>query len=160
MGSAYAEGLRLLAGRELSEAQVRERLARRQFEPAQIDEAVERLRGSGALDDLRVATAVARTEALVRNRGRFRIRRQLAAIGIDDEVAARALDEVFSAIDEGALLERALARRLHGPRATITAAAEFRRLHQHLVRLGFDPEAVTRLLKSRARREAGTEDDA
>ena len=160
MASAYVAGLRLLARRELSETQVRERLARREFTQPLIDEAIERLCACGAVDDLRVATAVARTEAHVRRRGRLRIRRKLAAIGIAADVAVRALDEVFGGLDEPTLMAEALGRRLRGPRATIADAAHFRRLHQYLVRQGFQPEAVTRLLKRRARLGAAPDDEA
>ncbi len=38
--SAYLEGLKMLARRELSEMQVRQRLARKGHEPQAIDEAV------------------------------------------------------------------------------------------------------------------------
>ena len=41
--NAYIDALRMLARRELSEAQVRQRLARRQHPAAAIDEAVARL---------------------------------------------------------------------------------------------------------------------
>ena len=151
MRSAFAEGLSHLARRELSEAQVRERLARLDYASPLIDEAVERLRACGALDDFRVAVAVARTEAQVKHRGRLRIQRRLADLGIDAEVASRALDEVFANLDESAMLAQALARRLRVPHAAITDAAQFRRLHQHLVRLGFPPDAVTALLRRRTR---------
>jgi len=160
MASAYAAGLRLLARRELSEAQVRERLARKAFEPAAIDEAVGRLRRAGALDDYRVAVAAARTEAAVKRRGRLRIERHLATLGIAPEVVARALAEAFSTIDEAALIERALARRLRGPGARIEDAAHFRRLHQYLVRQGFQPAAVTALLRRRSRAGAAPEGEA
>jgi|PlaIllAssembly_1097288.scaffolds.fasta_scaffold338833_2 regulatory protein len=159
MPSAYAEALRLLARRELSEVQVRERLARKAFERPAIDEAVARLRRSGAIDDLRVATAAARTEALVKRRGRLRIRRHLAEIGIAADTIARALEDVFSAIDEAAVIEAALGRRLRGPRARIEDAAHFRKLHQHLVRQGFQPSAVTALLRRRARPDAAPDDE-
>ncbi len=159
MRSAYAEGLRLLARRELSEAQVRERLARKAFEPAEVDEAVVRLERAGALDDRRVAVAAARTEALVKHRGRLRILRHLGSIGIAPAIASSAVDEVFGAIDEPALIERALARRLRGPRARIEDASHFRRLHQYLIRQGFHPAAVTALLRRRSRPGAAPDGD-
>ncbi len=160
MRSAFAEGLRHLARRELSEAQIRERLARAGYAPPLIDEAIDRLRASGAVDDFRVAVAVARTEALVKHRGRFRIQRRLADLGVAPAVAGRALDEVFGSLDESAMLAQALARRLRGPRAAITDAAQFRRLHQYLVRLGFPPEAVTALLRRRVRPGSSPDEEA
>lgn len=150
----------MLARRELSEAQVRERLVRRAFEPPLIDEAVDRLRRAGILDDFRVAVAAVRTEALIRHRGRLRIQRYLASRGIAAEIATRAIDEVFGAIDEPALIERALARRLRGPRARIEDSAHFRRLHQYLIRQGFHAAAVTALLKRRSRPGATPDDEA
>jgi regulatory protein len=160
MPSAYAEGLRLLARRELSEAQLRDRLTRKAFERQDIDEAVARLRRTGALDDLRVAAAAARTEALVKRRGRIRIQRHLAGLGIASDTITRALDEVFSAVDDAALIEAALARRLRGPGAPIDDAAHFRRLHQYLVRQGFEPSTVTALLRRRSRPNAVPDDEA
>ena len=62
MSSAYIDGLKMLARRELSEQQVRQRLARKQYSQDDIDEAVARLRAERAIDDQRVAEAIARTE--------------------------------------------------------------------------------------------------
>lgn len=151
--AAYAAGLGMLARRELSEAQLRERLARRQHETAAIEQAVTRLRDAGALDDRRVAVAIARTEAHIRSRGRTRALHRLHAAGIDDKLAEEAVAEVFGALDERALLERALERRLRGPSGRILDAAHFRRLYQQLVRQGFSPSAVMATLKARARHQ-------
>ena len=146
---AYSAALAMLARRELSEAQLRERLARREHSPEAIDAAVARLQASGLLDDRRVALTAARTEAQVRSRGRLRVLQRLHALGIAPVVAAAAADEVFGAMDEEALLQAALARRLRGPGARVRDAAHFRRLHQQLVRQGFAPSAVTRALRAR-----------
>ena len=70
----YLDGLKMLARRELSEAQVRARLARKQYDADAIDEAVARLRDERAIDDARVAEAIARTETSVRRRGKLRVR--------------------------------------------------------------------------------------
>lgn len=157
--AAYAAGLAMLARRELSEAQLRERLRRKEHAPADIDEAAARLKAVKALDDRRVAVAAARTEAQVRSRGRGYVIRRLAAMGIADEVAGEAVDEVFGAIDEAALLERALGRRLRGPSARIRDAAHFRRLLQQLIRQGFSASAVIAALKARSRRDAVADED-
>jgi regulatory protein len=157
--SAFADGLAMLARRELSEAQLRDRLARRDHPPAGIDAAIERLRVSGALDDRRVALSRARTEARVKSRGRARVLRLLESLGIASDVAASAVDEVFGALDESDLLGKAVARRLRGPSATIRDAAHFRRLHQQLVRQGFPPSAVFAALKARGRRDTTPDSD-
>ena len=53
----------MLGRRELSEAQVRQRLARRGHEPDSVDAAVARLRQERAIDDTRVAEAIVRTQS-------------------------------------------------------------------------------------------------
>src|SRR4051812_25486783 len=102
----------MLGRRELSEAQVRQRLIRKQFEPAEIDEAVARLIDERAIDDTRVAEAIARTETSIRKRGRTRVKLKIQSAGIAPSTAKRALDDVFGALDSDALLEAALAKRL------------------------------------------------
>ena len=157
--SAYAAGLAMLSRRELSEAQIRERLRRKEFEPETIEAAVTRLREVRAIDDRRVATSAARTEANIRSRGRGYVLRRLQSIGIGPELAKEAVDEVFGALDETALLERALARRMRGRNARVQDQAQFRRLLNQLVRQGFPPSAVIAALKARARRDAVADED-
>ena len=147
-GRAYLSGLKMLARHELSEAQLRARLARQGLEPTDIEDAVGRLLRERALDDRRVALACARTEARLHRRGRARILRQLAALGIARDVASAAVAEVFTEIDERALLEQALERRLRG--SVSLDAAAIRRLHRYLIAQGFDPSQVANLLASRA----------
>src|SRR5580765_5463601 len=114
MANAYVDALRMLARRELSEAQVRQRLARREHAADDIDSAVARLLAERAIDDGRVAAAIARSQTSVKRRGRLRILRQIEQAGIARAVARRATDEVFESIDPEALLEAALAKRLRG----------------------------------------------
>ena len=141
----------MLARRELSEAQLRTRLARRQFESDEIDDAVSRLRSEQALDDRRTALACARTEVRLRQRGRARVAQQLQALGISRDVARAAVAEVFSELDETALLEQALEKRLRRG-ITLDDDANVRRVHRYLVAQGFDPSRVTALVKSRIKK--------
>lgn len=136
----------MLGRRELSEAQIRQRLARRGHEPDAVDAAVERLRAERAIDDARVAEAIAHTETAVHGRGKLRVRRQIERAGIAPATARHALDEAFDAIDDAALLDAALARRLRG-RDRVTDEAEFRRLFRYLVGQGFEPDRVMAILK-------------
>jgi regulatory protein len=147
---AYVVGLTLLARRELAEAQVRTRLARRKFDEDDIDAAVARLRGERAIDDRRTALACARTEVRIRHRGRARVVRQVEALGIARDIARDAVAEVFAEIDESALLEEALDRRLrHG--MSLSDPAVFRRVHRYLLGQGFEPGRVMTLLRQRAK---------
>jgi regulatory protein len=144
--SAYVDGLKMLGRRELSEAQVRQRLARKGHEPDAVDAAVERLRAERAIDDARVAEAIAHTETAVRRHGKLRVRRQIEQAGIAPATARTAIDSVFDAVDDAALLEAALAKRLRG-RDRLTDETEFRRLFRYLVGQGFEPDRVMAILK-------------
>jgi regulatory protein len=148
MPSAYIDGLKMLGRRELSEKQVRERLARKAYEPDEIDEAVARLREERAINDQRVAEAIARMETGVRKRGKVRVRMQLERAGIPKETAKQALDSVFEAIDDEALIEASLRKRLRG-RTTIADDREFQRLFRYLIGQGFESDRVMRALRAR-----------
>ena len=146
--SAYQVALRLLARRELSTAQLRDRLTRRELRPSEIDAAVERLTRERAVDDTRTALAYARRAAEVKLRGRSRTRREIEALGIAPPTARHAVATVFDEVDEESVLERAIAKRLHGP---IRDRTQFRRLYQALLRQGFPPDRVAALLVARFR---------
>ena len=154
---AYLDALKVLARRELSEAQVRQRLARQGHEPDAIDSAVARLREERAIDDARAAEAIARRESSVRHHGKLRVHRQLEQAGIADATARQAVDSVFGSIDTDLPLEASLTRRLRG-RHRIADDAEFRRLYRYLVGQGFEPERVMRALKSRRAHTAHEEE--
>jgi regulatory protein len=141
----------MLARRELSEAQLRTRLARRQFESTDVDEALDRLRNERAVDDRRTALACARTEVRLRQRGRARVIQQVQAIGIPRELARAAVSEVFAELDENALLEQALEKRLRRG-VTLDDESSARRVHRYLVAQGFDPSSVTAIVESRKSR--------
>jgi regulatory protein len=148
--SAYVDGLKLLARRELSEQQVRQRLARRGHDEDAIDDAVTRLRAERAIDDARTAEAIARTETTLHRRGKRRVRMQIERAGIASSVAKRAVDETFQSIDVDALLDASLAKRLHG-RDTIADERELQRLYRYLVGQGFDPDRVLARLERQHR---------
>ena len=146
--TARVAALKLLARRELSEAQVRQRLARRGYDDSEIETAVERLKADRAIDDGRVASAIARTEVSITRRGKRRVVQQIQQAGISRSAARQAVDETFEEIDEGALLAAALDRRLKGSRM-IRDDREFQRLFRYLVGQGFDADDVFRALSAR-----------
>src|ERR1700704_3959653 len=135
----------MLARRELSEAQVRQRLARKDHAADDIDAAVTRLREERAINDQRVAEAIARTETSIHRRGKLRVRMQIQRAGIDKSIAKRAVDDVFGAIDDEALIEASLSKRLRG-RETIADDREFQRLYRYLAGQGFESDRIMKLL--------------
>jgi regulatory protein len=146
--SAYDDGLRMLARRELSSSQLRARLLERDHPSADVEAAIAQLKESGALDDARVARAYAETALKVKGRGRLRIQRELNEMGIPREVAAAALADAFGEIDERGLIAKALTKKLRG-KPKIDTPAEYARLYQFLMRQGFSPAAVSAALRSR-----------
>lgn len=135
----------MLARRELSERQVRQRLARKGHDPDLIDDAIARLRAERALDDARVAEAIARTETAIKRRGRLRVRMQIERAGIARDVARHAVDEVFGGLDDAALIEASLNRRLRSGQR-IEDDRQFQRLYRYLVAQGFEPDRVLAVL--------------
>ena len=151
MADAYLDGLKLAAGRELSEAQLRQRLARKGHAQQEIDAAVARLKEEHAIDDARVAETIARTETSTRRRGKLRVRMQIERAGISTSTARKAVDDVFGELDADTLLEAALTRRMLG-RERIDDDKEFQRLYRYLLNQGFDGERVMSALQARRKR--------
>jgi regulatory protein len=145
--SAYTDGLLLLGRRELSVSQMRSRLLDREHSAEDTDEAIAKLIETGALDDRRVARAFARTASKVKGRGRLRVTRELHAMGISRDVASEAVAEVFGELDERAMIQRAIQKKLRGGRKPQTLQ-ERARLYQFLMRQGFTPAAVSAALRN------------
>jgi regulatory protein len=148
--SARVAALKMLARRELSEAQIRQRLVRRGHETADIEDAITRLKDERAIDDARVAGAIARTETSVRRHGRLRVAQQLARAGIAKSTARVAITETFEGVNDEALLQQALNRRLKNERP-IADQREFQRLYRFLIAQGFESEKVLEALTERRR---------
>jgi len=144
--SAYGTALKMLAGRELSEAQVRQRLARRKYDSGDIDNAIERLKAGGYIDDARAAAVIARRETTVRRRGKARVSNRLRAAGIAPAVADRAIEQAFKDVDADALLDASLERRLRG-RTRIEDDKEMQRLYRYLIGQGFEGDRVLAKLR-------------
>src|SRR5438046_3181159 len=151
--NAYIDGLKMLGRRELSEKQIRDRLKRKEYNEEDIEAAVARLREERAIDDARVAGAIARTETSIRRRGKLRVQMLNLRAGIDKATAEQAGDEGFGAIDDDALIEAALQKRLRG-RETIADDREFQRLYRFLAGQGFESDKIVKVL--RAHRRKGT----
>lgn len=148
-GEAYGLALAWLGQRELSVAQVRQRLARRAVPDDVADDVVTRLTRAGVLDDARVAATIVRQETAIKGRGPSRIRARLRSAGVADATASAAVDGALSTADVEALLDRALEKRLRGASVKSLDAAAQRRLAGALVRQGFSPSAVFSRLRRR-----------
>ena len=147
MADAYTIALTLLSARELSEAQLRARLIRRKLDPADISTAIERLKADGTLNDRRVAMALARMESTIKHRGRARVIQKVRQAGIDGDTADHAVRDVFEDVDENALLDRALERRLRGKTPRDLDEKGRARLVRGLAAQGFSLERILQKLR-------------
>ena len=150
--SAYFRALRWLTARELSEAQVRSRLAEKGYTDTAIKPAVERLLQDRTLDDRRAATAVARTEARVRRHGPHRVMGKLMAMKIDRDLAKEIVKELFGEEDEAALLEKTLDIRLRGNPDRLQDPRERRQILAYLVRQGFSASTASTAIRNKSKR--------
>jgi len=148
--TAYLNALKALARRELSEAQLRQRLSRRGYPEDEIDATVSRLRQDGSLDDARVAGAIARTQLALKKRGRLRVRREIEAAGIASALAERAVAEAYADVDGDALLAAAIDRRLGTRR--LEDDREMARVFRYLIGQGFESDRAMAALRARRRR--------
>ena len=142
MPDAFTVALTLLSARELSESQLRARLKRRQIDDTDIDAAVSRLKADRTLDDRRVARAIARMESAIKHRGRARVIQKIRQAGINADTAEDAVREIFEEVDEHALLDRALERRLRGQEVKDLDDKGRARIIRGLAAQGFPLDAI------------------
>ncbi len=95
-----------------------------------------------------MARAAARLEATVRGRGPARVRQRLQALGLDAATVREAVAETFSDVDEEALLDAALVRRLRGQALETLDDRARARLVRALVGQGFSLSAVLKRVRS------------
>ena len=139
---ALATAMRLLSYRPRSEAELRQRLARRGAPADLVDGAISRLRELGLVDDAAFARTWVDGRSRLSPRSRRVLRRELQAKGIDGEAAREALGPLD---DEDAAL-RAGERRVAAMREL--PYPEFRRrLGEFLRRRGFDAATVRRTVE-------------
>jgi regulatory protein len=150
--AAYFRALRWLTARELSEAQVRARLADKGYTDVAIVPAIERLIQDRTLDDRRAATAVARTEARVRRRGPHRVMGKLIAMQIDRDLAKDIVREIFGEEDQASLIDKALERRLRGNTDRLKDPKERQKLMAYLLRQGFSASAASAAIRNKSKR--------
>ena len=139
---ALAAAMRLLSYRPRSEAELRQRLARRGAPPELVDGAISRLRDLGLVDDAAFARTWVEGRSRLSPRSRRLLRRELQAKGIHGEAAREAL----APLDDADAALRAGERRAAALKAL--PYAEFRRrLSDFLRRRGFDPATVHRAVE-------------
>ncbi|HEV8613127.1 MAG TPA: RecX family transcriptional regulator [Gemmatimonadales bacterium] len=144
--AAYRTALRLLERRPFAARDLARRLVLKGHPPEAAAAAVEQAHHAGLLDDVRFTTHYVETRA-ARGRGPLRLRRDLAALGVERAVVDRALTAAFPEDPEtlGRLVEPLARKRLAQLRGVPRSAAR-RRLLNFLARRGFQGAPVQQLV--------------
>lgn len=145
----YNYSVRLLTGRAMSVAEVRQKLSSRAEEGANIDTVIARLREYRFIDDQRFAEHYASARRDNEGFGRFRVMQDLRKRKIDPSLAEQAAGGAFSEVDEIEHATQYLERKYRSKDLPVflaeakNAAAAYRRLRI----AGFSSGTVIRLLK-------------
>lgn len=149
--SEYA--LKVLAGRALSLAELKDRLRKKAARASDVDVVLARLKQYGYIDDRRFAETYANARLNNQGFGKMRVLRDLQRKRVARTVAEGAVETAFRDTDETALIEEFLARKfrnvdLAGSLADPKRlAAAYRRLRH----AGFSSGNTIRVLKRYAR---------
>jgi regulatory protein len=131
--NVHEAALRLLSHRPRSQTEMRTRIAMRGFDPAAIDDEIERLRNAGLLDDEKFARAWVEDRKRLAPRGRRMLKYELLGRGIDPDSADQATRDID---DQELAMELARARARKVPHTTYEAFVA--KVGGFLRRRGFD----------------------
>jgi regulatory protein len=152
----WPTALRLLTGRDYSQAELRRRLLDKGFAPAGVDAALQRCLELGYLDDNRFALNRA-TSLMTQGRAvDQRILLDLRQRGISEDVACQALAKACEDCDESTLLRSLLQRRFPDFNYSSAPAKERRRVVHFLQRRGF---AIGHIMDQLTRKGFETHDE-
>ena len=146
-GSAYDYALNLLSARAYTTRNLRRKLVQKEFAPAVIESAMERLVSSGLLDDRRYASEFARQRLVVSSVSVRRVEQELARKGIARDVAKDATAAVVDEeeVDTVGSMER-VARKKLALLGDLDPAVKRRRLFGFLARRGFELDDIRRVI--------------
>ena len=152
---AYAVALRLLAGRERSQAEIRTRLRGKGYGPETVVAVLDRLGESGLHSDERFANAFALEAQRSRGLSSRSVQGELRRRGVEEGLAAEAATE---AVKEEETRARELASRRAARLGGYPSEVRYRRILAFLGRRGYPPELCRRLAAETAGRSADDDD--
>lgn len=142
---AKQQAYRLLAYRSQTSSELRERLQRRGYDAAVIDEVLRQLAADGYIDDHKVALNWARYRLQTKPLGRWRLAWELRRRGVPSELLEEVLREVYDEYDEVMLAEQVLRKRLR-TKELPRSARDRQREARYLLSLGFEADTVAAAL--------------
>lgn len=137
----FDHAMQLLQRRLHSGSELRNKLARREYGQAVIDDVLNDLRRLGYVDDERFARTRALSAAQHKQHGRRRAMLELREAGVEQETARRAVEDVYDPHDSLAVA-RALAQKKAPQLRKLEPLVARRRLAGMLARRGFEYDVV------------------
>jgi regulatory protein len=143
----YDRALNMLAFRARSSDELSRALVRKGEEKVHVENAIQRLKEHGLVDDGAFAQSFTRAKVLGANQSRRRVQQQLARKGVARDVTDAAIDVVFEeeGVDPRAIVEAAARKKMRSLRA-LEPAVRRRRLYAFLARRGYDGEDIRRAM--------------
>lgn len=143
--SALSTGLSMVARRRLTQHELAAKLARKGFQPPDIDEAIERLVGYGYVDDAGIVSSV-QTKAKEQHRGPNWVRAALLKRGVTQALCDEAADDFEQHASKLAML--ALEKRFaHVQDLSSVAPHGKQKAYQFLLRRGFAFECAANAMQ-------------
>lgn len=144
----WQRAIRLLAAKPRSVAELRQRLLRgRKASTEEVENAIERLKEYGYLDDERFAFGYAALRVHQRPLGRRLLKHDLKIKQVDQAVVEEALDLVFAETSEEELIDRAIEKRVR-LRGHPRSRAEAKGLFDYLLRQGFPFDLIVEKIRA------------
>lgn len=143
---ARESALNLLSYRPRTAAELRLRLARKQYPEELVEACVSELVEKGLVDDGAFAESFVRDRVRFKPRGRRRLAQELRAKGVDAETAREAIGEVMEREETSELELAREAMRKWAPRAGEDPRKAKQRLYGFLARRGFGGDTLRQIL--------------
>lgn len=145
--------LRILAVRPHSEAELRQKLARRAAAPQDVAGTLARLREYGLADDQKFSELFAATRLQNEGFGRFRVLRDLRGKRVPSTVAEQAVSQAFAGTDEAELANNFLQRKYRGKNLTefLSEEKNLASAYRRLRTAGFTSGVALSVLKRHAK---------
>jgi regulatory protein len=143
----YDRAMNMLAFRARSASELSRALVRKGEEKLHVENAIQRLKEQGLLDDGAFAQSFTRAKVLGASQSRRRVQQQLARKGVARDVTDAAIDVVFEeeGVDAQAIVEAAARKKMRSLRS-LEPAVRRRRLYAFLARRGYDLEDIRRAM--------------
>jgi len=144
LNRAREYALRLLEYRERSEQEIKERMARKNYNERLVKSTIESLKNHNLVNDRRFARMWAES-CLRRSYGRWKVQTDLNKKGIDKEIVEEVLRESYSKVDEVQIALALIQKKW--PSLKKEENALLRRVSDFLKRRGFPFEVIAEVIR-------------